>query len=158
LHISYLHDGDPERPQTRTVRHRDGTESEVTEPLGKGVHSAYEDHMVSANREEILKKLAATPKVTEGELVASGFEAAVETVKLMRSTFTHVPPKDIVEFFIDLDGTRSERAAALWQKFGKRTLRCMQDGTHLLAVLWQSAWKAGTGDDKIHSTAALTPA
>jgi hypothetical protein len=32
----------------------------------------------------------------------------------------------------------------------------MQDGTHLLAVLWESAWKAGNGETNIESTAAIT--
>jgi len=32
-------------------------------------------------------------------------------------------------------------------------LACMQDGVHLLAVLWQSAWVAGDGDHNIPASA-----
>ena len=32
----------------------------------------------------------------------------------------------------------------------------MQAGTHLLAVLWESAWEAGGGENAVRSTKALT--
>jgi hypothetical protein len=32
----------------------------------------------------------------------------------------------------------------------------MQDGTHLLAVLWESAWEAGGGESAVRTTEALT--
>lgn len=31
----------------------------------------------------------------------------------------------------------------------------MQDGTHLIAVLWESAWKLGEGEQKIKRKSAL---
>jgi hypothetical protein len=33
----------------------------------------------------------------------------------------------------------------------------MQDGTHLLAVLWESAWVAGGGESRKRDTSALKP-
>ena len=33
----------------------------------------------------------------------------------------------------------------------------MQDGVHLLAVLWESAWTLGKGEQNLTSTAALDP-
>ena len=33
LHISYLHDGDPERPTENTVHHKNGTVEAVKQPL-----------------------------------------------------------------------------------------------------------------------------
>jgi len=41
----------------------------------------------------------------------------------------------------------------MWEAFGEGTIKCMQDGVHLLAVLWQSAWVAGDGDNTIPSSA-----
>lgn len=158
LHISYLHDGDPEQPVTRTVRHRNGTEEEKVDPLGSGVHSAYEDAMVNAHREEILAGLAATPKVKAGELIQSGFEAAKATIGLMRTVFARIPPRKIVQFYIDSDAKPKQLAEDMWEEFGDGTIECMKDGAHLLAVLWQSAWVAGGGDQTVPASAlkALT--
>ena len=51
-------------------------------------------------------------------------------------------------------------AVEMWSAFGPVTLKCMQDGVHLLAVLWQSAWIDGDGDRGPASalTKMLTPA
>jgi hypothetical protein len=156
LHISYLHDGDPLRPVTRTVHHRDGTEEEKQDPLGKGVHSAYEDAMVNAHRDKILDGLEKTPKVEEDELIMDGFVAAQKTVDLMRDTFNLLPPADIVEAFVGFTGKPKDRAQLFWKKFGKDTIKAMQDGTHLLAVLWESAWAQGGGENNIRSIKAIT--
>ena len=50
LHISYLHDGDPNRPVEHEFTR--GKKAGTTEmrPLGAGVHSAYEDKMVFDHR------------------------------------------------------------------------------------------------------------
>lgn len=156
LHISYLHDGDPEQPVTRTVHHRNGQTEEVKEPLGKGVHSAYEDEMVNAFRENILTGLESTPKATTGEYVTNGFEAAQRTVALMRATFAAIPPADIVQAFVSFGKGKSGRAQFMWDRFGDGTIGVMRDGAHLLAVLWESAWSQGDGETHVDSTAALT--
>ncbi len=158
LHISFLHDGDPEQPQTRTVHHRDGSQDDVVEALGAGVHSAYEDGMVSAHRDDILDGLKAIPKVKASELIETGFDAAKATIGMMRTVFQRVPPRKIVQFFVDSDAKPKQLADDMWGEFGEGTIRCMQDGVHLLAILWQSAWIAGDGDNTIPSSAlkALT--
>jgi len=156
LHISYLHDGDPLRPLTRIIHHHNGTDETVQEPSGKGVHSAYEDDMVNANRRDILAALDHTPKVDKAELIKDGLEAAQKTIELMRQTFTHLAPADIVQAYIDFKGKPKDRTDFFWKKFGKRTQDVMQDGTHLLAVLWESAWVQGNGEANVHSTKAIT--
>lgn len=156
LHISYLHDGDPEQPVTRTVHHRNGETEEVKDPLGKGVHSAYEDEMVNAFREDILNGLESTPKATAGEYVSNGFEAAQRTVALMRATFEAIPPADIVQAFVSFGKGKAGRAQFMWDKFGEGTIGVMRDGAHLLAVLWESAWSQGDGETHVRSTSALT--
>jgi hypothetical protein len=158
LHISYLHDGDPLRPFTKTVHHRNGTDEDKKYPLGVGVHSAYEDDMVNAHRIDILDGLEKTSKVAANERVEDGFDAAQKTVELMRDTFNLLPPADIVEQFQQFKGTKKARTEFLWKKFGTKTIKVMQDGTHLLAVLWESAWVQGGGENNIRSTKALTEA
>src|SRR4029077_3186473 len=95
LHISYLHDGDPEQATSRTVHHRDGTTDEKRDPLGVGVHSAYEDAMVNANRVAILQGLEATDPPDPHDHVSNGYEAALRTIDLMRRTFELLPPTEI---------------------------------------------------------------
>jgi hypothetical protein len=158
LHISYLHDGDPLRKTTHTFtkgKHEGETEER---PLGQGVHSAYEDAMVSVGREEILKGLKSTPKATKAEKINNGFEAAERTIAMMRDTFKTIPPVDLVNAFIDFDGKPKETSEFLWKKFGNKTIKVMQGGAHLLAVLWESAWDLGDGDINITSTRALKEA
>lgn len=157
LHISYLHDGDPEQPTTRTVHHRNGTTEDVKDPLGKGVHSAYEDEMVNAFRQTILDGLKQAPKkAKKSEYVDNGFEAAQRTVAMMRATFKAIPPAKIVQTFVGLGKGKKGRAEAMWDAFGDDTIDVMRDGSHLLAVLWESAWSLGNGEHTIGATTALT--
>src|SRR4029078_1547231 len=97
LHISYLHDGDPEHPQTHTVHHvkgkKKGTTEDVVSALGSGVHSAYEDDMVSAHRDDMLKGLEATHPVKASDLITSGSGAAKATIAMMRKVFQRIPPR-----------------------------------------------------------------
>lgn len=147
LHISYLHDGDP-------LQSEDGKK-----PLGKGVHSAYEDDMVNSHRKEILKGLDKTTHVVAEELIADGLVAAQKTVGLMRNTFQLLPPIEIVETFVTSSRqthSHAQRASELWDKFGDKTIEVMQAGTHLLAVLWESAWVKGRGEATIRSVTAFS--
>jgi hypothetical protein len=156
LHISYLHDGDPKRPVEHTFSK--GKKAGTTEerPMGQGVHSAYEDAMVFAHRKEILKGLEKTPKAKKSEYVANGFEAAKQTIALMRRTFGLLPPEEMVQTYIDVGKGGKAASDALWSAYGARTIQVMQDGTHLLAVLWESAWKIGDGDANIKRKSALS--
>lgn len=146
LHISYLHDGDPEQPQSKTVNHRDGTSEEKVIPLGQGIHAAYEDAMVNAHRQEILDALASTPKVKAKDLVKDGRTAGLATIALMRKVFGRLPPRDIVDFYIQYKTKPKQTAEDLWTQFGEDTKACMKDGVHLLAALWQGAWTNGRGN------------
>jgi hypothetical protein len=124
--------------------------------MGTGVHAAYEDDMVSAFSAKILAGLAQTAKAAKTEKIGNGFEAAVETIAMMRSVFNELPPMAIVDAFIAFDGKSKDRPAFLWKKFGKATIRAMRSGSHLLAVLWENAWALGEGETRVTSTAALT--
>jgi hypothetical protein len=92
--------------------------------------------------------------VTAAERVANGREAAIKTVELMRQTFRRLPPQQILDAFVARDKNASV-AEQLWTEFGDATIAAMQDGTHLLAVLWEQAWIAGGGEDRARDTSAL---
>ncbi len=157
LHISSWHHGDTTQPQHHTVHHKkDGSTTEEVFALGDKVHDAYENDMLMANRDAVLAGLARTRAVGAKEHVGNGREAALATVALMRSTFQKVPPHDLVNLF-NKGGKPAERVAAMWGKYGAATIEVMKDGTHLLAVLWESAWQEGHGEDNVRSTAALKP-
>ena len=155
LHISYLHDGDPTRGTDKTVTHRDGTQETKHVSLGEGLHSAYEDDMVNANRDKILADLNKTAQVRKDELVKTGYEAALKTITLMRSTFSKLPPQDLLDTYLGI-GKNEKPADVLWRQFGRKTISAMQSGTHLLAVLWESAWLAGEGEKRRRRTSAIS--
>ena len=112
--------------------------------------------MVNANREKILDALESVPKVKASQLIETGFEAAKATIEMMDTVFARVPPKQIVQFFIASEAKPKQLSEDLWAEFGEGTIKCMQDGVALLAVLWQSAWVAGGGDKMIPATALKT--
>lgn len=156
LHISSWHHGDPTQPQRHTVHHKNGTTTDQVLALGDKVHDAYENGMLMANRDAILAGLAKTRAVRANEHIANGRDAALATVKLMRDAFDKVPPHELVNTFNNA-GTAKEQLIAMWDKYGAATIDVMKDGTHLLAVLWESAWEEGGGETGNRNTAALTP-
>jgi hypothetical protein len=42
--------------------------------------------------------------------------------------------------------SKGDLLAMLWEKFGDKTVEVMTEGSKLLALLWESAWKEGGGD------------
>jgi len=156
LHISFLHDGDPERPVKHVFTKGKKAGQSKLQPLGAGVHSAYEDAMVFQNRDAILDGLKQTPRVQQSQLVSTGREAAIATIKLMRDTFKAVPPAKIVQAYVDIGKGGNAASTKLWSLFGRQTIGVMQDGANLLAVLWESAWTAGDGERNVTRKGALT--
>jgi hypothetical protein len=156
LHISYLHDGDPERPVKHVFTKGKKAGQSKMQPLGTGVHSAYEDAMIFQNREAILQGLKKTTKVQQSELVSTGREAAIATISLMRDTFKALPPPKIVQAYVNVGKGGKVASAKLWSSFGRQTIGVMQDGAHLLAVLWESAWIAGGGERNIARRSRLS--
>jgi hypothetical protein len=159
LHISYLFNGDPDRPiPTEVTDKKTGITKTVDNPTGKGVHSAYEDDMVNYNVAAILPgvdqrlgKLAALP------LVSGGHGAAVAVVQLMDRTFDAIKPMDIVNAYVSLEEDKPKDAAmALWKQFGGATMDVMADGCLCLAQIWESAWAEGDGSKNISDFGTIT--
>jgi hypothetical protein len=163
LHISYLHDGDPKTGKHHTVhhikdtpQHRAGTTSDVIIPRGAGVHAAYEDDMVNSHRDKILQGLdAKSTPVTPAEYIQDGKAAAERLVDLMKDTFADLPPIDIVNLYV-AQPDKKHTSGKMWSKFGAKTIDAMTAGTHLLAVLWESARVKGGGEGAGFDTGALT--
>lgn len=156
LHISFLHDGDPRHPVTHTFTKGKKAGQTEERPEGQGVHSAYEDAMVFTYRDKILDGLKRTPPVKKAEWITSGREAAERTIGLMRDTFALMPPEDIVSTYVHVGKGGKAASDALWKKFGTSTIKAMQDGTHLIAVLWESAWAVGNGESNVRRSSALS--
>jgi hypothetical protein len=131
LHGSVLADG-----------HKDGR--------GKGIHSAYEtamiDHQAFAILDGFRKELPGTKRPA---LVKSGHEAATATVALMARAAKNVDPEDLVDTYADTKGGKSKAVTSiLFEKFGDGTIATLCDGTKTLAMIWESAWIVGKGEDK----------
>jgi hypothetical protein len=129
LHASSLHDGDPHTPGDA------------------GVHSAFETAMLNAKIPELIDGLANALKNRKAKpkTVAGGKRAAWETVKLMRRTFARLSPMEIITAY--RNAPSQGRSDSLWTALGARTVQCMADGAITLAMLWESAWKEGGGDN-----------
>jgi hypothetical protein len=152
LHISYLFNGDPDHLESAQQRDRKTHEMvTVNLPRGTGVHAAYEDGMVDRHSAEILNGIEAQAKSgTAVPLVQGGHSAAVAVVSLMQQTFDTIQPRDIVDTYVrENDSSPKQVADALWDEFGKKTIHVMVLGCRYLAMLWDSAWKEGGGDDTV---------
>lgn len=157
LHTSYLSQGDPAR-----VVKRPNSDSMKLE--ADGVHSGYEDDMIAYGYQTM--HLAQELQVQIGKLkkagmpqVQNGFDASKAVIELIVATQTDIVPRDIVDKWVELNGTpKKQKAVEMWDEFGERTVVCMARGTRYLAHLWQSAWDLGKGDNTIGNGSALKPA
>lgn len=126
LHISHLHHGEDDSQEA--------------------VHSDYETKMVDRKMVELFAGVnSKARKVKASDLIgASGHDAAVRMVKLMRQTVSTLSPEEIVQVWNQANGR--SKYDDLWNVLGDRTIKVSANGANALAVLWQSAWKAGNGD------------
>jgi len=67
--------------------------------------------------------------------IDTGRDAAVQTVALMRQTFTILKPAKIVDVYANGDD--------LWVKFHKPTVTTIANGVRFLARVWDDAWRLG---------------
>lgn len=156
LHISFMHHGDPQHPVMRSITHKTGKKAGTTEQVDVSdkVHEDYEQNMFKGDRGTEMKTQleAALSSGGNGKLVRGGREAAIRTVAMMQSTFDTIKPKRLTKFYNDLleaNVPSGEILDRLWQKFGKDTVGVMAGGCRLLALLWESAWAEGGGEQKL---------
>ena len=135
LHVSRFHDGrDPKHPS--------------------GVHSAYEDKMLDAHRDDLITGLdAALRTATPLPSVTGHQEAAHAVVELMRRTIDRLDPGEICDAW---PATPPVRPADLWQQFGERTIACIADGCQTLANSWTSVFTGGARSGASGSAAVQT--
>src|SRR6185369_7842965 len=134
LHVSRLHHGHP--------------------PIKKGtvayeVHAAYETDLLNLKAPEIveglnqrLQALRANGGASLKDDIRNGREAAERVVQLMKKTFAHIPPADLVDTY-NKGTSPANRLERLWGAFGEKTMDSMAAGCQCLAEIWQSAWNLG---------------
>ena len=77
-------------------------------------------------------------------------------VDLMDRTLAAIAPSDIIDTFVSMEDRKpKDRAEALWNKLGARTVTVMADSCLCLAQIWESAWEEGGGDNIIRVTAMV---
>ncbi|MEO6730862.1 MAG: hypothetical protein ABIN01_06570 [Ferruginibacter sp.] len=124
LHLSFMHHG-----------------------LGKDdkkVHADYEDRMIvnKVNRQKLFAGINAfNKKVKASQLITGGKGAAIVTLKLMRQTFNTLSPDTVINAW-----RQSVDMEDLFEKVGKETITNITNSCLTMAIIWQSAWKEGKGD------------
>lgn len=159
LHISMYHHGDPfDFILKDKVNPRTGNVTKVRHARAEKVHEVYETQMVSHkdNRPKILAGLKQTPRVKKNEkLIQTGQEAAEYTLKLMRDTIGTIDPKRMSVVLMEGKKNFKSIAARFYDEFGDDTITLMQNGTHTLAVLWESAWVLGNGEANVSNLGSI---
>jgi hypothetical protein len=127
LHISFLHHG--------------------ANPSEGDVHSDYEATMIDRKASKLFAGVdAIQTKVAPAELIgANGKEAAKLVLRLMKATVTTLSPERVLKVWRDAHG--QGKYDKMWNALGDGTIQNIAAGSHAMAVLWQSAWKHGGGDN-----------
>lgn len=149
LHGSYLTDGDPFRypngkPSSTMLGHGKG--------YGGGVHSVYETNMLNDNIKFLIPGLQKLLQPNHQMKLINGKQnAGFATLELMRRSRALIKPIDLVNTYGGLvsKGEEWKATGVLWKKFGSKSLEVIADGYRTLAMLWDSAWKEGGGDQTI---------
>jgi hypothetical protein len=126
LHISYLHHG--------------------ADPSEYGVHSDYETTLIDRKASELFDGVdSINTTVTVNELIGpEGRGAARHVLRLMKATVDLLPPEEILDVWRNASG--HGKYDRMWEALGEKTIQNIARGSHAMAVLWESAWKHGGGD------------
>ncbi|WP_018310433.1 hypothetical protein [Cupriavidus sp. UYPR2.512] len=156
LHGSVLADGDKNRLGPRT----DPKTGEAL-PYGEGVHSAYETKMVSRFASDLLPAAAAALAGFDKQLplCKSGAQVARATIELMHDAARTLPPQEILDAYEDAGGgTVVATLEAMNETLAEPTAKLLAEGARYLALLWDSAWADGEGEEFAESDlVALEP-
>jgi len=157
LHISYLHHGDPN--DSMLDPHAKSAEDVPANRISKqnDVHSSYESDMFKYHAVELhdgLKRLVPKSSVAG---IKGHHNAAAKVVELMLKTFDILPPSKIVERFKQVSPNQKPKpiANALWDSFSTETVEVMANSCRYLAMLWESAWREGGGNNTLAGAGAF---
>jgi hypothetical protein len=116
---------------------------------GGGVHSAYETDMIDRKSDKLIVLISAelaNPGPTIGA-IATGRQAAIEVVRLMGRSAKTLPPRTLINTFINAGGTNHVAVLdAMWAELDHKTALLMADGARVLARIWEGAWAAAGGE------------
>jgi hypothetical protein len=128
LHVSYLHHGNPDKPEESPV------------------HSTYETKMLDRFVNDLVAGVNSRLKGSKPSVkkMRDGSEAADHVVTLMRETLNRIPPQSIIDLFDDNPGRT--RLQKMWEKLDDPTMDCIAEGAKALAQYWEAAWLEGRSD------------
>lgn len=127
LHISYLHHG-------RNLKEYN-------------VHSDYETILIGKKMIELfigVNRIQRKADPRTDLVEKAGKSAAKRVLQLMDDTQKNLPPLDVVQTWSDSIG--NGKWDNMWKRLGPKTIENIAEGSRVLAILWESAWKHGNGD------------
>jgi hypothetical protein len=161
LHGSMYADGFMDQPITvEHHRREDGQVYTTQSNVGAGVHSTYESSMIDRFSAQLVdgvrQRIGDMPEQLDP--IRSGRDAAKATLRLMDRTAQRLPPRELIQTFVDAGGKKNLATLnALWNAWGDQTIQTMSDGARVLAWIWDSAWAAGNGDRLEQSALGAAP-
>jgi len=111
------------------------------------VHTDYETTLIDKKMNELFTGVNNKARtITNGQLIGGqGKDAAKRVIKLMDKVYKKLPPTEICDVFIDNFGVHG-KYDNMWNVVGASTIDNVAEGCEVMAILWESAWKAGNGD------------
>jgi hypothetical protein len=127
LHVSYLHHGNPEKPEQSPV------------------HSTYETKMLDRFVNDLIEGVNARLDGKKGNKTFTGGAASADhVVSVMKETFNTLAPATVIQSF--LKHTGRQRMQGMWDDLGEGTMDCIALGAIGVAEYWEAAWNEGRSD------------
>jgi hypothetical protein len=154
LHCSYLHHGIPpmktHEGRQYPVRHESPEFDAFKETDEYRTHALYEQRMFEVDAPALLADV--NTRLQEAgppaPVITTGHEAAAALINMMHGAAERLSPQDIIDADDPELGPKA-RSERLWanQTIPEATIASLADSVRLLAVLWETAWEQGGGDD-----------
>ena len=137
LHVSHLHHG-----------HDDSEEK---------VHTDYETNLLDRKMVELFTGVnAKAQKVKSSDILGpTSKDAAIRIVKLMKKTIQNLKPEEVIDSWKAAAG--HGKYDKMWADLGTQTIKNIAEGSKVMAILWQSAWINGNGNQIAESELKEVP-
>ena len=153
LHCSYLHHGKPpmatRNGRKYPVRHNTDAFRAFKKSAAAKIHAVYEQRMFEVDAPALLGDVNTRLQMAapQSPVINTGHDAAKALIEMMHGAHQRLTPLDIINAD-DPDLGPKARAERLWEDddIRRATVASLADSVRLLAVLWESAWKKGQGD------------